>query len=83
MPAACVQSSRHALPLACINPTAKCATFQQRAVVGGIGQCADPAIGANANLIVSGDNDLLILKQYHNIPILSPADALGLIEANK
>jgi len=41
------------------------------------------ALAANANLIVSGDNDLLSLKQYQNIPILSPADALGLIEANK
>lgn len=41
------------------------------------------AIAANANLIVSGDNDLLSLKQYQSIPILAPAEALGLIEASK
>lgn len=41
------------------------------------------ALAANANLIVSGDNDLLSLKQYQNIAILSPTDALGFIEVNK
>lgn len=53
--------------------------------------CRDPdddevlatAIAGQVDLIVSGDNDLLRLKQFQNIPILSPADALGFIEANK
>lgn len=53
--------------------------------------CRDPdddavlaaAIAGQVDLIVSGDNDLLSLKQYRNIPICSPADALGFIEANK
>lgn len=53
--------------------------------------CRDPdddeilaaAIAAQVDLIVSGDNDLLSLKHYQNIPILSPADALGFIETNK
>ena len=52
--------------------------------------CRDPdddevlaaALAGQVDLIVSGDNDLLGLKQYRNIPILSPADALGFIEAN-
>ena len=51
--------------------------------------CRDPdddevlatAIAGQADLIISGDNDLLSLKQFQNIPILSPADALELIEA--
>ena len=41
------------------------------------------ALAVNANLIVSGDNDLLILKQYQNIPILAPADAMQFIAASK
>lgn len=41
------------------------------------------ALAANANLIVSGDNDLLNLKQYQNIPILAPADAMQFIAASK
>ena len=53
--------------------------------------CRDPdddavlaaAIAGQVDLIVSGDNDLLVLKQYQNIPILSPADALGFIEVNQ
>lgn len=34
------------------------------------------AIAANADLIVSGDDDLLELKAYQGIPILNPAEAL-------
>ena len=53
--------------------------------------CRDPddddvlaaAIAGQADLIVSGDDDLLCLKQFQNIPIRSPANALGFIEANK
>ena len=41
------------------------------------------AVAGQVDLVVSGDNDLLTLKQYRSIPILSPADALGFIEANK
>jgi putative PIN family toxin of toxin-antitoxin system len=53
--------------------------------------CRDPdddevlaaAIAGQVDLIVSGDNDLLCLKQFQNIPILSPAETLQFIEANK
>ncbi len=45
--------------------------------------CRDPddnevlalAIAARADLIISGDNDLLVLQQFNGIPILSPAQA--------
>ncbi|WP_016951601.1 putative toxin-antitoxin system toxin component, PIN family [Anabaena sp. PCC 7108] len=47
--------------------------------------CRDPkddkflslAIAGNANLIITGDEDLLVLKCYQNIPILSPKDFLA------
>ena len=34
------------------------------------------ALAAHADLIVSGDADLLVLKQYHNIPIVTTAQAI-------
>jgi uncharacterized protein len=34
------------------------------------------ALAASADLIASGDADLLVLKMFRDIPILSPADAL-------
>ena len=34
------------------------------------------AVGARADAIVTGDGDLLQLRAYRGIPILSPADAL-------
>ena len=51
--------------------------------------CPDPdddavlacALAADADLIVSGDRDLLRLKQYQDIPILQPAEALKRIAA--
>ncbi|ALB39225.1 DNA-binding protein [Anabaena sp. WA102] len=47
--------------------------------------CRDPkddkflslAIVGNANIIITGDEDLLVLKCYQNIPILSPKDFLS------
>ena len=53
--------------------------------------CRDPdddevlaaAIAGQVDLIVTGDDDLLCLKQFQNIPIFSPADALGFGEANR
>ncbi len=44
--------------------------------------CRDPddlhvlglAITGRADCIVTGDKDLLVLKKYHNIPILSPRE---------
>lgn len=39
------------------------------------------AIAAQADLIVSGDEDLLSLKIHQNIPIVTPAEALRRIEA--
>lgn len=49
--------------------------------------CRDPdddavlavASAANADLIVSGDDDLLSLKRYQGIDIITPAQALQLI----
>lgn len=50
--------------------------------------CRDPdddhvlacALAAQADLIVSGDADLLNLRQYQSIPIVAAAEALRLIE---
>ena len=39
------------------------------------------AIAAQADLIVSGDEDLLSLKIHQNIPIVTPAEGLRRIEA--
>ena len=49
--------------------------------------CRDPdddavlalALAAQADLIVSGDDDLLALKHYQGIPITTPAQAVQLI----
>lgn len=38
------------------------------------------ALAARADLIVSGDGDLLTLKTYRNIPIVTPAQATERIE---
>ena len=51
--------------------------------------CRDPkddmvlalALAAQVDLIVSGDNDLLVLHPFEGIPVLSPADALLFIGA--
>jgi uncharacterized protein len=51
--------------------------------------CRDPdddevlalAIAAKVDLIVSGDKDLLVMQSFAGIPILAPAEAVGLIEA--
>lgn len=37
------------------------------------------ALAAHANLVVSGDDDLLTLKTFRGIPIVSPAKALSVI----
>ena len=39
------------------------------------------ALAAKADLIVSGDRDLLDLKQYQDIPVVTQAEALRRIEA--
>lgn len=39
------------------------------------------AISGNADLIVSGDNDLLALKSFSNILIVTAVEALGMINA--
>ena len=41
------------------------------------------ALAAKADLIVSGDKDLLDLNAFQNIQILAPAEALRTIEAQK
>lgn len=33
------------------------------------------AVAANADMIVSGDDDLLVLQEFRNIPIVKPVDA--------
>jgi putative PIN family toxin of toxin-antitoxin system len=40
------------------------------------------ALIAGADLIVSGDDDLLALKHYQGIPIVTPAQAIQRIEAD-
>jgi uncharacterized protein len=39
------------------------------------------ALAARADLIVSGDNDLLVLERFEGIAIVNAAQALGIIEA--
>jgi uncharacterized protein len=39
------------------------------------------ALGAKADLIVSGDADLLVLQAFESIPIVSPAQALQLLNS--
>ncbi len=39
------------------------------------------ALAVGADLIVSGDDDLLVLKHFQGIPIATPAQALRAIEA--
>lgn len=34
------------------------------------------AVDAKADAIVSGDNNLLVLEDYQNIPVIHPADFL-------
>jgi putative PIN family toxin of toxin-antitoxin system len=51
--------------------------------------CRDPdddhvlalALAAKAELIVSGDNDLLSMKSFENIAIVAPAEAVTMIQA--
>lgn len=38
------------------------------------------ALAAHADLIVSGDDDLLVLKDFQNIPIVTVAQALAQID---
>lgn len=38
------------------------------------------ALAANADLIISGDDDLLTLKPFQGIPITTPAQALRVIK---
>ena len=53
--------------------------------------CRDPdddevlalALAAGADVIVSGDADLLVLQQFEGIPILDPAQALQRMAANE
>jgi predicted nucleic acid-binding protein len=41
------------------------------------------ALAARAELIVTGDLDLLTLNTYQNIPIVSAAEAMRRVEAQK
>lgn len=40
------------------------------------------ALAAEANLIVTGDKDLLVLHPFQDIPILTPASAIKILAAN-
>ena len=54
-----------------------------------ITDCRDPddnkflelAVSGGADVIISGDGDLLVLHPFRNIPVLSPADFLEVIES--
>jgi putative PIN family toxin of toxin-antitoxin system len=56
-------------------------------IVEHVTACRDPgddmflevAVNGNATHLVTGDQDLLALHPFHDIPILSPADFLALI----
>jgi len=37
------------------------------------------AVSASADLVVSGDNDLLVLEQFEGVPIVNAAQALALV----
>jgi uncharacterized protein len=37
------------------------------------------AVGGKADMIVSGDKDLLVLKAYRDIPIVTPAEFLAIL----
>ena len=39
------------------------------------------ALAGNAELVVSGDRDLLSLKTFRAIPIITPAEAMRIITA--
>lgn len=39
------------------------------------------AVAASADLIVSGDKDLLVLRKYQGIPVITPAEALARLRA--
>jgi len=53
--------------------------------------CRDPddvkilglAVAANANYIVSGDKDLLVLKEFQGIPILNPRAFSNLLHSEE
>lgn len=38
------------------------------------------AVSGVADYLITGDNDLLIIKNYQNIPIITPANFLSLVE---
>lgn len=38
------------------------------------------AVSANADYIILGDDDLLVLERFHNIQILSPAEFIRIVE---
>jgi predicted nucleic acid-binding protein len=37
------------------------------------------AVGGKADIIVSGDKDLVVLKAYQGISIVTPSDFLGIV----
>jgi len=41
------------------------------------------ALTARADLIVTGDQDLLVLGSYHDVPIVTAAEAMRRVEAEK
>jgi len=57
-----------------ILPARVCRDADDDAILG-------TAVAANADLLVSGDKDLLVLRQYHGIPVITPAEALARLYA--
>jgi uncharacterized protein len=53
-----------------ILPARVCRDADDDAILG-------TAVAAGADLIVSGDKDLLVLRQYQGMPVITPAEALA------
>lgn len=54
-----------------VLPSRVCRDADDDAILG-------TAVAAGADLIVSGDSDLLVLRQYQGMPVITPAEALAL-----
>lgn len=59
---------------AAILPSRVCRDIDDDVILG-------TAVAAGADLIVSGDSDLLVLRQYQGMPVITPVEALARLHA--